>query len=87
MIFRLCFATSRQDARQIVQHGHIWINGKSVNLPSFLIKEGDIVELKGKESALKKVHDVVRREALIKVKQGLPSLAGLTQSLRGLKSH
>ena len=59
VIFRLCFATSRQDARQIVQHGHIWINGKSVNLPSFLVKEGDIVELKGKESALKKVHDTI----------------------------
>ena len=41
IIYRLGFADSRSQARQLVRHGHIMVNGKKVNIPSFLIKEGD----------------------------------------------
>lgn len=59
VIFRLSFATSRQDARQIVQHGHVLVNGKAVNIPSYLVKAGDLIEIKGKESTLKRMHDTI----------------------------
>lgn len=59
VIFRLCFAASRQEARQIVQHGHIKINGKGVNIPSYLVKANEVIEVKGKEPMLKKMHETI----------------------------
>ena len=46
IIHRLGFATSRSAARQLVSHGHIRVNGRKVDVPSFLVKVGDQVELK-----------------------------------------
>ena len=43
VIFRLGFADSRTQARQLVQHGHFVVNGKSTDIPSFLVKEGDTI--------------------------------------------
>lgn len=43
VIFRLGFATSRQQARQIVRHGHVTLNGRKTNIPSALVREGDVV--------------------------------------------
>ena len=54
VIFRLCFAYSRAAARQLVMHDHVCVNNKKVNIPSFLVKEGDIVEVKGSEGLLKR---------------------------------
>ena len=48
VIFRLGFARTRQEARQIVDHKHVLVNGKQVNLPSYLVKAGDTVEIKEK---------------------------------------
>jgi small subunit ribosomal protein S4 len=45
VVYRLRFATSRSMARQIVCHGHITVNGKRVNIPSFLVKPGDLVSI------------------------------------------
>jgi len=50
VIFRLLFANSRNYARQIVRHGFIFINGRRVNIPSYLVKADDKVELKSKDS-------------------------------------
>jgi small subunit ribosomal protein S4 len=44
--YRLGFAGSRAQARQIVRHGHIWLNGRKTDIPSCLVKEGDVVEWK-----------------------------------------
>jgi small subunit ribosomal protein S4 len=44
--YRLRFATSRTQARQIVLHGHVKVNGKTVNIPSFLVRPNDVVEIK-----------------------------------------
>ncbi|MCD6402388.1 30S ribosomal protein S4 [bacterium] len=45
VVFRLGFATSRSQARQLVSHGHFLVNGKSVNIPSFLVKKGDKIKI------------------------------------------
>jgi small subunit ribosomal protein S4 len=50
VIFRLLFATSRSQARQIVRHGFIFINGRRANIPSYLVKADDKVELKSKDN-------------------------------------
>jgi small subunit ribosomal protein S4 len=46
VIYRIGFATSRAQARQIVRHGHIQVNGHKVDIPSFTVKPGDVVELR-----------------------------------------
>ena len=48
VIYRMGFATTRRFARQLVTHGHVLVNGKKVNIPSFLVKEGDRIEIKEK---------------------------------------
>ncbi len=55
--YRLCFAASRPQARQLVLHGHIHVNSRRVNIPSFIVKQGDKIEFKGKEKLLKQVKD------------------------------
>ena len=48
VIFRLGFARTRREARQIVDHKHVLVNGKCVNIPSYLVKAGDSIEIKEK---------------------------------------
>ena len=45
VVFRLCFANTRREARQMVTHGHILVNGKRVDIPSYIIKEGDVISI------------------------------------------
>jgi len=63
MVYRLGFATSRKEARQLVSHKHITVNGKRVNIPSFIIKEGDEIGVSNKElfSVKNALESVVRR--------------------------
>ena len=67
MVFRLGFAVSRSEARQIVSHGHVTVNGKTVDIPSYLIKEGNEIGIRHKNlpSVQNALESVVRR--------GLPS--------------
>ena len=52
VVYRLGFAMTRREARQLVNHGHFTVNGKRVNIPSYLIKAGDVIEVKeGSRSA------------------------------------
>lgn len=53
VVFRSCFAESRAKARQVVRHNFVKVNGKKVNIPSYLIKPGDEVQIKGKDEQLK----------------------------------
>ena len=46
VVFRMGFARTRREARQIVDHKHVLVNGKQVNIPSYLIKGGDVIEIK-----------------------------------------
>ena len=54
VIFRLGFARTRRESRQVVNHGHVLVNGKRVNIPSYQVKVGDVIEVneKTKESAM-----------------------------------
>lgn len=52
VIFRMGLARTRKEARQIVDHKHVMVNGKQVNIPSYLVKPGDVIEIKeGKKSS------------------------------------
>ena len=59
VIFRLGFARTRREARQIVDHKHVLVNGKKVNIPSYLIKAGDVIELTEKAKSSVKYKDVI----------------------------
>ncbi|MCL1872487.1 MAG: 30S ribosomal protein S4 [Clostridiales bacterium] len=53
--YRLGFASSRVDARQLVRHGHFTVNGRKVNIPSFLVKAGDMIAVKEKSKSSPKL--------------------------------
>jgi small subunit ribosomal protein S4 len=55
VVFRLCIASSRQAARQLVKHNHIKVDNKRVNIPSYIVDEGDIIELTCKEALIKNI--------------------------------
>ena len=59
VIFRLGFARTRKEARQIVDHKNVLVNGKCVNIPSYLIKAGDTVEIKEKCKSSQRYKDVL----------------------------
>ena len=59
VIFRLGFARTRQEARQIVDHKHVLVNGKQVNIPSYLVKAGDIIEIKEKVKSMQRYKDIL----------------------------
>jgi small subunit ribosomal protein S4 len=54
VVYRSGFSTSRRQARQLVNHGHIFVNGKKVDIPSFQVKVGDVISVKDKST--KNVH-------------------------------
>jgi small subunit ribosomal protein S4 len=58
-IFRMGFASSRRQARQLVNHGHVTVNGRKVNKPSFSLRVGDIVEIKEKSRVVLPIKDSV----------------------------
>lgn len=61
VVFRACFASSRPEARQIVMHGHVLVNGRKVDIPSYSVKTGDIVVIKPKEKTVKRIKDSVEK--------------------------
>lgn len=58
-VYRLGFAMSRDEARQLVLHGHFTVNGKKVNIPSFLVRVGDIIAVKEKSMQYDKFKNTV----------------------------
>ncbi|MFH1888859.1 MAG: 30S ribosomal protein S4 [Candidatus Omnitrophota bacterium] len=57
VVFRLGLGNSRSQSRQIVRHNFIFVNSKRVNIPSYLVKPGDVIETKAKENAQKKLKE------------------------------
>ncbi len=62
-VYRLGFAMSRAEARQLVGHGHFTVNGKKVNIPSFLVKPGMVISLKESSRSLEKIKANVEANA------------------------
>ncbi len=59
VIFRMGFARTRREARQVVGHKHVLVNGKQVNIPSYLIKAGDVIEIREKSKSLQRYKDIL----------------------------
>ena len=59
VVFRMGFARTRREARQIVDHKHVLVNGKCVNIPSYSIKAGDKIEIREKSKSLQRYKDIV----------------------------
>ena len=59
VMFRMGFARTRKEARQIVDHKHVLVNGKQVNIPSYLVKAGDVIEIKEKNKGSQRYKDIL----------------------------
>ncbi len=59
VVYRLGFAGSRNEARQIVRHTHIAVNGRRVNIPSFLVKPGDVVEIREDSRKVPRIKEIM----------------------------
>ena len=59
MVYRLGFAASRNDARQLILHGHFTVNGTKVNIPSSILKPGDVVQPREKSTKIEKIKESV----------------------------
>ena len=59
VVFRMGFARTRREARQIVDHKHVLVNGKQVNIPSYLIKAGDTVDIKEAKKSSPRYKEIV----------------------------
>jgi small subunit ribosomal protein S4 len=69
MIFRMGLANSRVEARQLISHGHFLINGKAVNIPSYLLKAGDVVSVKEGSRKITRVLEAMETVA----RRGVPN--------------
>ena len=81
VVFRMGFGKTRRETRQIVDHKHILVNGKCVNIPSYLVKAGDVIEVKEKAKSSQ------RYKAVLEVTSGrlIPAWLDVDQeNLRGV---
>jgi small subunit ribosomal protein S4 len=69
VVQRMGFAGSKKEARQLVRHGHLHVNGRKVNIPSYLLKAGDVVELRDKSKGIVQIQQTL---AALE-KRGFPS--------------
>lgn len=61
IVYRLGFAPSRKAGRQLIGHGHIMVNTRAVNIPSFLLKAGDVVQIIDKSKKMEIIHSSMKR--------------------------
>ena len=69
VVYRLGFAMSRPEARQLVRHGHFTLNGKKVNIPSYLVSVGDVIAIKDGSMSSEKIKSIVEandKKAIVK---------------------
>ena len=63
VVFRLGLANTRREARQIVNHGHVTVNGKRVDIPSYLVKPGEVISLRESSRNADRMKDIVERNS------------------------
>jgi small subunit ribosomal protein S4 len=79
-VYRLGFTTSRQEARQLVGHGHFLVNGRTVSIPSYLVKPNDVIEVKEKGKGMDRIKEALEGVA----RRGIPQWLDIEKdSLRG----
>jgi len=85
MVYRLGFATSRREARTLVRHSHFIVNGRKVNIPSFLVRPGDVIELREKSQKVECINEaldgVMRRGVPSWVELDRPTFKGTIKTL------
>ena len=59
VVFRMGFARTRKEARQIVDHKHVLVNGKCVNIPSYIVKAGDVIEIREKSKSSARYKEIL----------------------------
>ena len=59
VVFRMGWARTRKEARQIVDHKFVTVNGKQVNIPSYLVKAGDVIEIKESKKNIQRMKDII----------------------------
>ncbi len=79
VVFRMGFARTRKEARQVVGHKHVLVNGKQVNVPSYLVKAGDVIEIREKSKSLN------RYKAIVEVTGGRLTPDWMDVDIDGLK--
>ena len=75
VVYRLGFANSRTQGRQLVRHNHFMVNGKKMNIPSYMVKVGDVVEVREKSRKVAVISDAM--EAV--VRRGIPAWLELSK--------
>jgi small subunit ribosomal protein S4 len=75
VVYKLGFAPTRRESRQVVRHGHFVVNGRKVNIPSYLVRAGDTIELREKSRKIPNVN--VALDAVIR--KGIPAWLELTR--------
>lgn len=65
VVFRLGLAATRREARQLVNHGHFTVNGKRVNIPSYLVKTGDVIAVRDKSRSSAKFKKIVEDDRFV----------------------
>ena len=76
VVYRACFASSRAEARQVVKHDTITVNGKKVNIPSYLVKKDDVVKIKAKDEKAKNISEALK----VNLDRGVPEWLTLNES-------
>ena len=77
VVYRLNIAPSRKAARQLILHGHVLVNSKSVNIPSYLLNPGDVIQLKEASRKLEVVHESLKKT---RGDAGVPSWLSLNKA-------
>jgi small subunit ribosomal protein S4 len=77
VVYKLGFAQTRRESRQIVRHGHFVVNGRKVNIPSFLVRAGDAIELREKSRKIPNVNEAL--DAV--VRKGIPPWLELNRDM------
>jgi small subunit ribosomal protein S4 len=75
MVYRMGFVTSRAEGRQLVRHGHFAVNGRKVDVPSYLLKAGDVVSVRERSRAVVRIHDALAQSE----HRGVPAWLELTR--------
>ena len=77
IVYRLGFANSRDEARQLVRHNHFLVNQSKVNIPSYLVKPGDVIELREKSKKVVRILEALEGVA----RRGVPQWLELDKDL------
>src|SRR5581483_3707025 len=71
IVYRLGFATSRAEARQLVRHGHFRVNGRKVDIPSYLVRPGDVVTVRERSRQVARIQEALELAQRRGVRAGL----------------